>query len=39
MLKKAILLVGAALALATAGSASIPIPPCNPCLINTGLAR
>ncbi len=32
MLKKAFLLAGAVLALAVAGSASIPIPPCNPCL-------
>jgi len=39
MLKKAILLVGAALALVTAASAVIPVPPCNPCLVNTGRAR
>jgi hypothetical protein len=31
MLKKVLLLVGAALALAMAGSAEIPLPPCNPC--------
>jgi len=30
MLKKALLLVGAALVLVTAGSADIPIPPCYP---------
>ena len=31
MLKKVLLIVGVALALATVGSADIPIPPCNPC--------
>jgi hypothetical protein len=31
MLKKLILIVGVALALATAVSADIPTPPCNPC--------
>ena len=30
MLKKVLLLVAAALALVTAGSATIPIPPCSP---------
>jgi hypothetical protein len=31
MLKKVLLLVGFALALAAVGSADIPVPPCNPC--------
>jgi hypothetical protein len=31
MLKKVLLIAAAALALAMAGSADIPIPPCNPC--------
>jgi hypothetical protein len=39
MLKKVLLLVGVALALVTAVSAEIPIPPCDPCLIGTVLAR
>jgi hypothetical protein len=30
MLKRLLLLIGAALALATAGSATIPVPPCTP---------
>jgi len=39
MLKKTLLLAGVALALVTAVSAEIPIPPCDPCLVSTGLAR
>jgi hypothetical protein len=39
MLKKIFLLAGVALALATVASAEIPWPPCNPCLVDTGLAR
>lgn len=39
MLKKFFLLVGIALALATAASADIPWPPCIPCLANTSAAR
>jgi hypothetical protein len=31
MLKKVLLLLGFALALVKAGSADIPVPPCNPC--------
>jgi hypothetical protein len=31
MLKKVFLIAAAALALALAGSAEIPVPPCNPC--------
>jgi len=33
MLKKAILIVAAAFALAGAVSADIPVPPCNPCVV------
>jgi hypothetical protein len=33
------LLAGVALALATAVSAEIPVPPCDPCMVATGLAR
>jgi hypothetical protein len=39
MLKKVFLLAGVALALATAVSACIPFPPCNPCLVDTGHVR
>jgi hypothetical protein len=39
MLKKALLLAGVALALATVGSANIPTPPCSPCLLQSELAR
>lgn len=39
MLKKALLFVCAAMALAAVASAEIPIPPCDPCVINTTLAR
>jgi hypothetical protein len=39
MLKKVLLLAGVVFALATAVSAEIPTPPCNPCLVNSGLAR
>jgi hypothetical protein len=39
MLKKILLLAGVALALVTAASATIPTPPCNPCLLNIDLAR
>lgn len=39
MLKKALILVGVALALVTAVSAEIPIPPCAPCLVDNGPAR
>jgi hypothetical protein len=39
MLKKVFLLAGVALALATVVSAEIPIPPCDPCMVSTGIAR
>jgi hypothetical protein len=39
MLMKVLLLAGVALALATVGSANIPIPPCAPCLVHSELAR
>ncbi len=39
MLKKMFLLAGVALALATVVSADIPIPPCDPCTVSSGLAR
>jgi hypothetical protein len=39
MLTKLFLLAGVALALATAVSAEIPIPPCDPCMVSTGIAR
>ena len=39
MLKKVLLLAGIALALATACSAVIPIPPCAPCLVDVPPAR
>jgi hypothetical protein len=39
MLKRVLLFVGVALALATVGSAAIPVPPCNPCLLDIGSAR
>ena len=39
MLKKLFLLAGVALAMVTAVSAEIPIPPCDPCLVSTGSAR
>jgi hypothetical protein len=39
MLKKVLLLTGVVLALATAVSAEIPTPPCNPCLVDSGAAR
>lgn len=39
MLKKVFLLAGVALALATVASADIPIPPCDPCMVSTGIAR
>ncbi len=39
MLKKVFLLAGVVLALVTAASATIPTPPCNPCMVNTHLAR
>jgi hypothetical protein len=39
MLKKVFLLAGVALALAATVSADIPVPPCDPCLVGTGLAR
>jgi hypothetical protein len=35
MLKRLLILVGAALALITAGSGAIPIPPCSPdCIVS-----
>jgi hypothetical protein len=39
MLKRLILLAGVALALAGVASATLPDPPCDPCLISTPLAR
>jgi hypothetical protein len=39
MLKKIFLLAGVALALAATVSADIPIPPCDPCIVGTVLAR
>jgi hypothetical protein len=39
MFKKVLLLAGVALAMATVGSANIPIPPCAPCLVHSELAR
>ena len=39
MLKQIFLLAGVALALAATVSADIPIPPCDPCIVATGLAR
>jgi hypothetical protein len=39
MLKKAFLLAGLALIVVTAASADIPIPPCAPCIVHTGLSR
>jgi hypothetical protein len=33
------LLAGVALALVTAASADIPVPPCNPCFVSTNAAR
>jgi len=39
MLKKVLLIVGVTLGLATVGSANIPTPPCNPCLVDMGAAR
>jgi hypothetical protein len=39
MFKKAILLASATLALAIVGSASIPTPPCAPCLADAGLTH
>ena len=39
MLKKALLLVCAAIACVVAASADIPIPPCNPCMVSTSSAR
>lgn len=35
MLKRLLLLAGVALAMVTAVSAEIPVPPCNPCVVNT----
>jgi len=34
MLKKLLAYAGLAIALATAASAGIPVPPCNPCLVS-----
>jgi hypothetical protein len=39
MLKKVFLLAGIALALAPIVSADIPIPPCDPCMVSSSLAR
>ena len=39
MLTKLFLLAGVALALATTVSADIPVPPCDPCMVSTALAR
>ena len=39
MLKKVFLLVGIAIALAPIVLADIPIPPCDPCMVSSSLAR
>jgi hypothetical protein len=39
MLKRLFLLAGVALALATIASASLPDPPCDPCIIGAQLAH
>ena len=39
MLKRLFLLAGVALAMVTAVSAEIPIPPCDPCIVTIGPGR